>query len=90
LEMMISQLRTLLGSMPIFITQLTLYIAIIFTKTVTLLPKLSYCPKGITRGELVSLLSKLLTWGIIVIAMISTIIIVVIIIFPAPTKTTSM
>jgi len=89
LEMMISQLRTLLGSMPIFITQLTLYIAIIFTKTVTLLPKLSCCSRGITRGESMSLLSKLLTWGIIVIAMISTISIVVIIIFPAPTKTTS-
>ena len=90
LEMMTSQLRTLLSSMPIFITQLTLYIAIILTKTVTLLPKLSCCPRGITRGESVSLLSKLLTWGITAIAMISTISIVVIIIFPAPTKTRVM
>jgi hypothetical protein len=35
-------------------------------------------------------LSKLLTWGITAIAMISTISIVVIIIFPAPTKTRVM
>ena len=77
LERMISQLRALLGNVPIFITQLTFYIEIIPTKMVTLLPKLSCCLRGRSRKlsweELVSLLPKLLTWGITAIAIISTI-----------------
>jgi len=96
LERMSSQLRTLLGSMPIFITQLTLYIAIIPTKTVTLLPKITCCLRGRTRGQPVSLLSKLLTWGITVsaevlgwaIAIIAMVRVVAIVISPSPMKTT--
>jgi len=97
LERMSSQPRALLGSMPIFITQLTLYIAIIPTKRVTLLSKISCCPRGRTRGEPVSLLSKFLTWGITMsaevlgraISMIAMIRVVVIVISLTPTKTTS-
>ena len=94
LERISSQLRTLLGSMPIFITQL--YGAIITTKKVTLLPKISGCSRGRTRGEINFLLSKLLTWNITVsaevlgwaIAMIFTIIVAAIVMSPALTKPT--
>ena len=94
LERIGSQLRTLLGSMPIFITQL--YGVIITTKKVTLLPKISGCSRGRTRGEINFLLSKLLTWNITVsakvlgwaIAMISTIIVAAIVMSPALTKPT--
>jgi len=55
LERMSSQPRALLGSMPIFITQLTLYIAIIPTKRVTLLSKISCCLRGRTSVHVVQI-----------------------------------
>jgi hypothetical protein len=95
LNRMSSQLRTLLGSMPIFITQLTLYVAIITTKTISLMPKTSCYPWGRTKGEPVPMLARSLTrsitmsvevlsWAIvrIIVAMIG--------MSPAPTKTTNL
>ena len=94
LERMSGQLRTLLDSMPIFITELTLYIVTRPTKTITLLPKTSCCLRRRTKGEPVSMLSKLLTWSITVSAeimgwVIAIIAMIRIVVSPAPTKMTS-
>jgi hypothetical protein len=95
LNRMSSQLRTLLDSMPIFITQLTLYVAIITTKMISLMPKTSYYPWGKNRGEPVPMLARLLTRSItmsveVLSWAIARIIVVMIVMSPAPTKTTHL